>query len=168
MQKLIKVLILQATWFLCVLKGPDYPIAIVGFSLFLLVLDYFLLAKHLKPKKYLLFATSLIMFGLIHDPILHHFYIIQIKQTPYWMVSMWIIFIPYYHDVFSWVYSKKLYLPFLMGLIGGPMAYRGGAALGSIEITQFPLSFIIIGLTWSLFFPLSIKLFSRLFPSENT
>ena len=75
------------------------------------------------------------------------------RVSPAWMVGLWAIFgvglTASLRRVASWPQ------PWLaaMGMVAGPLAYRGGAALGALEIAGFP-ALAAIAVQWAVALPL--------------
>ena len=157
---ILKIIILQASWFICVLIGPLAPLSILSYCLAIYFMDLKLLVKN-YPHRHILFSLFVILWGVIQDNLLQYNSLIDIKNGPFWIIGMWIIFIPYYHDIFSYLKEKHWGLLFALGIIGGPLAYRGGASLGAMEFLEPNLAYLIIALSWGIFFPLSIKLYKK-------
>lgn len=73
---------------------------------------------------------------------------------PFWLLSIWIIFIPYYQFAFP---KLRPYpnLTFFLGFVGAPMAYSAAT-----QLTEFYLSYdyhlLTLALLWGIFFPSSI------------
>jgi len=83
------------------------------------------------------------------------------ESYSYGFLSLWIVFISYYGDVFN----KLKELPYLflaiLGGIGGSLAYWSAYKLGALSISQDNHTFYLLYIfaLWAIFFPISMWLF---------
>jgi len=78
--------------------------------------------------------------------------------SPAWMIGLWLNFATSLNSLFSWLKGRYIFSA-LLGLIGGPAAYYSGASFGAAVINQpFLEDLVLIGLWWSISFPLLIWL----------
>ena len=105
----------------------------------------------------LLFTT----FGYIHDSSLIWIKIISSESYSYGFLSLWIVFISYYGDVFNKLKELPLLFLAILGGIGGSLAYWSAYKLGALSISQDRDTFYLIFVfaLWTIFFPLSMWLF---------
>ena len=86
---------------------------------------------------------------------------IKIESYSYVFLSLWIIFICYYGDIFNKLKSLPYSILALIGGAGGTLAYWSAYKLNAVIITNdnelYYLLFVFI--FWLIFFPLSILLF---------
>jgi hypothetical protein len=75
------------------------------------------------------------------------------------MWGMWVIFIPYYTIGFHRFENKKI-LSILLAFIFAPISYYSGVKQGALEISSL-YNLVAVGILWGVFFPLSIKIFSK-------
>ena len=105
-----------------------------------------------------LFFTT---FGYIHDSSLIWIKIISSESYSYGFLSLWIVFISYYGDVFNKLKELPLLFLAILGGIGGSLAYWSAYKLGALSISQDSDTFylIFVFVLWTIFFPLSMWLF---------
>ena len=105
-----------------------------------------------------LFFTT---FGYIHDSSLIWIKIISSESYSYGFLSLWIVFISYYGDVFNKLKELPLLFLAILGGIGGSLAYWSAYKLGALSISQDRDTFYLIFVfaLWTIFFPLSMWLF---------
>ncbi len=83
------------------------------------------------------------------------------ESYSYGFLSLWIVFISYYGDVFN----KLKELPYLflaiLGGFGGSLAYWSAYKLGALSISQDSHTFYLLYIfaLWAIFFPISMWLF---------
>ncbi len=99
--------------------------------------------------------------GYLHDSLLIWLKIILEDSYTYGFLSLWIVFISYYGDIFSKL-KKLSFLPLaLVGGLGGSLAYWSAYKLGAISILPANYSFYLlyVFIFWAGFFPFSMWLF---------
>ena len=77
--------------------------------------------------------------------------------APYWIVAMWVLFATTINHGLSWA-KRSWHVSALAGLIGGPMAFYGGAAMGAVEFSNTLTALAVIGAGWAVLMPLLILL----------
>lgn len=75
--------------------------------------------------------------------------------APYWIVAMWTLFATTINHGLRWA-KKNWAVAALAGLVGGPMAFYGGASMGAVEFSNTPLALTVIGAGWAVLLPLMI------------
>ena len=105
----------------------------------------------------LLFTT----FGYIHDSSLIWLKIIPSESYSYGFLSLWIVFIAYYGDVFNKLKELPLLFLAILGGIGGSLAYWSAFKLGALRISQdsYTCYLIFVFAFWTIFFPLNMWIF---------
>ena len=164
MKMWIKIIILQVYWYLLVLKGPGLsPLLCLVSSLVLVALNYYLYRPQLGLKHYLLLGLGFMIWGLVQDGLLFQLGLFKANQFPWWLSSMWLVFVCYYDDVFNRFESWKWFTLAVMGGFGGVLAYWGGTRLADLEVDQARLMLFygLIFISWASFFPLSLRLAQR-------
>ena len=162
MNILIRVVIFQALWFLFAYWGQlPHQWLVPLIALIAVLIDWKLSKSSLSLKSLLIFILVLNLSGLVVDGILFGSKLLYKPNhkgllSPLNMWGFWIIFAPYYDFAFEKFY-QKVWIAVLFAGIGGPMAYRGGAALAGFTIE--PMGFALISALWMIFFPLSLKLY---------
>jgi dehydrogenase/reductase SDR family protein 12 len=84
----------------------------------------------------------------------------------WWLNSMYIAFLCYYDDLFKKFINVKKHYLMLLGFLGGMLAYRGGAALSPMAVQDLNY-YLWVGLSWSLFFPLSLWVYHTESPWQD-
>lgn len=118
-----QLLLFKAGWLALVLQ-PVYSAAMVA-----LLLVWFIWQLRPQQRQALL---TLWGSGLLLDTVLHASGLFQFNSVwlPYWLLLLWGWFSLFWLMLFSrWLQSPLLVA--LFGLVGGPMAYWGGAQLSS-------------------------------------
>lgn len=72
--------------------------------------------------------------------------------APYWIVAMWVLFATTINYGLRWT-KKSWAVAFIAGLVGGPMAFYGGASLGAVEFSHTLLALAVIGVGWAVLLP---------------
>lgn len=75
--------------------------------------------------------------------------------APYWIVAMWVLFATTINHGLRWA-KKHWAVAAIAGLLGGPMAFYSGAAMGAVEFSNTALALAAIGAGWAVLLPLLI------------
>ena len=75
--------------------------------------------------------------------------------APYWIVAMWVLFATTINHGLSWA-KRSWHVSALAGMIGGPMAFYGGAAMGAVEFSHTLTALAVIGAGWAVLMPLLV------------
>lgn len=157
----IKFLILQSYWFLCVLQGQNIHSSVFFMlTAFILSAHYTFSSMEISRSKYIFLAFVFTFLGGIHDWGLVYLGLIDGHNYSWAYLSLWPVFLAYYHDFFKH-FKGKLLLGFFLGLTGGLLTYWSAYKLGGFHVTRddLPSYLIYCSVFWSLFFPLSIVLY---------
>lgn len=140
MAVLVNVLAFQAGWFACVLGGARglpwagalAAVAIVGWHL----------SRAGRPGRELRLVLAAGLAGAVLDSLLAAAGLtrypsgVLIPQTaPYWIVAMWLLFATLPNVSLRWLKGRPG-LAAVLGLVGGPLAYYGGAQLGGVDFPR--------------------------------
>ena len=167
MSKLWNVLLYQIAWFACVLG------AVQGFLYLGPVVTLFAAALQLffskRPKNEGLFLLCATVLGSLWDSIAVLLGAYSFTGTvlmpwgyPLWMSALWLGFATTIRSSLSWL-SRRRSTAVLLGLLGGPAAYYGGAKLGPIAIgVPMTSSLLIIGCCWAVVTPMLFVLSDRI------
>lgn len=160
MKYLIKAILLQSFWFLAVLYGRLYTWEIVALSFIFTAVNFYLYRPQVSLIFYGLNLMLFVAFGLFHDYSLSWLNLVDYRQEsfPFWLTSLYVVFLCYYGDLFNYLQKLPKIIQFLLGGLGGLMAYTGGAKLADILILS-PLYYVGVTLLWGVFFVLSLKFF---------
>ncbi|MAM26792.1 MAG: hypothetical protein CL704_02455, partial [Chloroflexi bacterium] len=87
--------------------------------------------------------------------------IITNESYRYGYLSLWIVFISYYGDVFDKLKELPTFLLTFLGGVGGSIAYWSAYKLGALTIAHDSETFflIFVFVLWGIFFPLSMWIF---------
>ena len=83
------------------------------------------------------------------------------ESYSYGFLSLWLVFISYYGDVFNKLKELPYLLLAILGGIGGSLAYWSAYKLGALSISQDSHTFYLLYIfaLWAIFFPISMWLF---------
>jgi hypothetical protein len=73
--------------------------------------------------------------------------------APLWIIALWLAFATTFNVSLRWLRPRPV-LSALLGLIGGPLAWWGGARLGALELVDRDFALVMIGLGWAALMPL--------------
>lgn len=73
--------------------------------------------------------------------------------APYWIVAMWVLFATTINHGLRWA-KRSWMIAAVAGMVGGPMAFYGGAAMGAVEFSHTLLALAAIGAGWAVLMPL--------------
>lgn len=166
MQKfnILRVVFFQIVWI--IFAGWKFPFEYFApiLALIFIFVDYLIFYGEKSLSKLSIFFVFILVSGVLVDSLLLNFGFISFHQhssiiSPYYLWSIWIIFIPYYQFAF-YKFKGKLYLSLPLAIIGAPFAYYGGAKFGNLIIHEY--AFLAIAICWSFFFPISIEVYHKL------
>lgn len=115
----------------------------------------------LVVKEAVLLASAAVI-GLIWESILvsaglliYPGYTGMAPLAPYWIVAMWVLFATTINFGLSWA-KKHWAMATVAGLVGGPMAFYAGSAMGAVQFSDTTLALAVIGIGWAVLLPLLI------------
>jgi hypothetical protein len=73
--------------------------------------------------------------------------------APLWIVAMWVLFATTINHGLAWI-KRNWVIASTAGLIGGPLAFFGGAGLGAVAFSDTLLAMGVIGIGWAILLPL--------------
>lgn len=164
MKLLLKAIFLQAFWYITVLYGPyeTYPLfMLLGLSIALI--NWFVFKPNIDGIKYILILLTFILWGFLQDLLLIKSGILVVDSFPYWMTSLWVIFLCYYGDILNKFKSFNTSLVVILGSLGGLASYVAGVKLSGVELLAGSeyVFYAIVFFSWALFFPVSIHMFYK-------
>ncbi len=162
----VNFLAFQAGWFSCVLGAANgYPL--VGPVAVLLALSIHLKMAY-KPRKELALVLTAAVIGALFDSLLlqtgwlaYPNGMLWVGTAPYWIVAMWLLFATTLNVSLRWLRERPV-AAVLLGLIGGPLSYYGGAKLGGLTFINMPAALTALAIGWALVTPLLVRLSERL------
>ncbi len=162
----------QLGWFACVLGGAwNYPFAGAGIAL--VILAWHLSTARDRPAELKLILCAGVI-GWLWDTALLQTGWVSFNDgalfpgtAPVWMVTLWMLFATTFNVSMAWIKSK-LVVATVLGAIGGPVAYLGGARLGAMQFHDQMPALVALAIGWASATPLLAFLAIRLngFPSQ--
>lgn len=169
MKTLIKIIILNAFWYAAVYFGPQSNLIeqiIFLISLLLVVANYFIYQVKMPAKKYFMMLIYFLVYGYIQDLALSYYGLVQYPSLfpPYWLLSMYAVFLCYYDDIFLKFRNFSLEVKIVIGMFGGPIAYLGGAKIADLIIPPDAKFWYIVflAISWGIFFPASLEAYQKM------
>ncbi|MEP7061024.1 MAG: DUF2878 domain-containing protein [Betaproteobacteria bacterium] len=165
MGKLANFIAFQVGWFACVV-GAARGHPALGTSIAIVVTAAHLaFARQWRAELALLLAAAAI--GAAWDSLLAatgwvHFTngVLVAGTAPYWIVALWVLFATTLNVSLGWL-KHRLALAALLGAIGGPLAYLGGARLGALSFGNDIAAIIALALGWAALTPLLLRIAAR-------
>ncbi len=163
----------QLGWFACVLGGAwQYPIAGAGIAV--LILAWHLTTARDRPAELKLILSAGAIGWAWDTALLQTGWVsfaagsLLPGTAPIWMVTLWMLFASTFNVSMSWIKSRLL-LAMLLGAVGGPVAYLGGAGLGAMDFHEQQPALIAPAIGWAIATPLLAILANRLngFPAQS-
>ena len=163
MQKILLIvwfLAYKVAWLACVLGGGVYGYPLLA-AIPMLIWVVIWIAVQQNKRSLLYTCIFALLYGAMMDSVLVLLGTMRFAPhaetgtpSPLWMMMLWLGFGAIYEKSLGVLKNKKYVLP-IIGAIGGPMAYIGGANMGAVEIGRSETEFIIlIGIEWALALPL--------------
>jgi len=156
----------QVAWFACVLGaangmpwlGPLVVAAVVAYHL----------KRVPEPRAEVMLLMLAAVIGLVFDSLLVSAGWLAYASgqwhpllAPYWIIAMWIGFATTLNVSMAWLKGRS-YLAFVLGAIGGPLAYLGGAKLGGVSLVDTTAALAALAMGWALIMPLLMLAAQRL------
>lgn len=159
---IIKFILLQSLWFILVLYGNNLGSLSFVVGLLCYILNFYWIRKVISLGHYLFCAFSFLLYGFIQDFGASKLELIDYSTSypPSWLGALFLVFLCYYGDIFDYLSRLSLPVQALLGFWGGGFAYYSGAQLAELTILS-PLYYLYIALGWSVFFPLSLRIFYK-------
>jgi hypothetical protein len=109
-------------------------------------------------KEALLLVTVAVI-GMAWESLLVHMGVVRYPGdasggalAPHWIVALWVLFGTTLNHGLRWI-KRDWRLAAAAGLIGGPLAFLGGAGLGAVELNDTIFALLAIGAGWGLLLP---------------
>jgi hypothetical protein len=160
MALVLNVVLFQLGWFACVL-GAAHGWPWLGVWVALGVLAWHL-ARSVQPAREAALLAGAAVVGTAFETLLVQTGWLRygggsgllIEGTaPMWMVALWALFATTL-NVSMRALRPRLVLAALLGAVGGPLAYYGGARLGALELVSPGAALAAIGIGWAVLTPL--------------
>ena len=156
MSNTVNFILFQLLWVTSVLGAANavlWPSTIVIF----LILFVFLITKF-THKENLKFVIYSLFFGFIIDSLLASTGLIEYKYNfgitylaPIWILYLWAGFALTFNHSMAWMFKNKTMATIFIG-IGSPLSYFSAEKLNAIEISNLPVTLILISVLWLGFF----------------
>jgi hypothetical protein len=162
----VNVILFQAGWFACVL-GAAYGAPWVGALAALALVAWHLGHATLPGREAVLVLVAIALGFAVETALVRSGWVrfdtgvIVAGTAPYWMVALWAIFATTLNVSMRPLRSRPV-LAALLGAVGGPLAYYGGARLGALELVATGAALAAIGIAWALVTPLLLAMARRL------
>jgi len=160
------VLLFQAGWFACVL-GAARGLALEG-SLLALAIVAAQVARAPRPRTELALVAIAVLLGALFDSLLaasgwlrYDAGVLIERTAPYWIVALWALFATTL-NVSMRALRARPWIAALFGLLGGPLAYYGGAQLGALQLVAPLPALAALAAGWALATPLLFAIARRL------
>lgn len=152
----MNILLYQCAWFASV-WGAANQLPWLGLEVTGIVLGFhFVQVKNPKPEAWLVLVVLLT--GLLFDQALLGLGLIHYQAhgwsetlVPVWILALWLGFATLLNVSLRWL-RDKLFLAAMLGLIGGPFAYRAAEALQAITITHHT-AYWLLAIGWAIVTP---------------
>jgi Protein of unknown function (DUF2878) len=159
------VIAFQIGWFACVL-GAAYGLPWFGTGAALAIVGWHL-SYAANPRNELILVAIAAGMGALWDTALVALGWIQYEHgtlvpgaAPHWIVALWMLFATTL-NVSLGSLKRNLGVAAAFGLIGGPLAYYGGAKLGALVLAEQSLALIALAVGWAVLTPLLLRLADR-------
>ncbi len=162
---LINVLAFQIGWFSCVIGAANgYPS--VGLVVTMLVVLLHLVLAY-QPRTELILIAIAGVIGACFDSLLlqtgwvsYPNGILLAGIAPYWIVAMWVLFATTLNVSMRWLHGNYTAAA-LLGLIGGPLSYLGGARLGGLVFVETTSALVALAIGWAVMMPMLVWVSKR-------
>ncbi len=162
---LINVLAFQIGWFSCVIGAANgYPS--VGLVVTMLVVLLHLVLAY-QPRTELMLIAIAGVIGACFDSLLlqtgwvsYPNGILLAGIAPYWIVAMWVLFATTLNVSMRWLHGNYTAAA-LLGLIGGPLSYLGGARLGGLVFVEATSALVALAIGWAVMMPMLVWVSKR-------
>jgi len=165
MRMLGNVLAFQIGWFACVL-GAAHGMPLLGTGAAIAIVSWHLtLARHSRAELNLivtaactgaLWDSALVMLGWIHYPE----GTLIAGTAPHWIIALWMLFATTLNVSLGWL-KRSVPMAAIFGLIGGPLAYFGGAKLGALVLVEPIFALVALALGWAVLTPILLRVAQR-------
>jgi hypothetical protein len=164
--RILNVFLHQAGWFACVLGAANDRPWTGTFIATAMIVIHLLLVKDRRQELQLLLAAAIL--GAALDTLQGWLGVVRFSSgylvgwlCPLWVPVLWAQFASLLHISLGWL-SRRYLLAVLLGLIGGPVAFFGGARLGAAVLHQnLWVALGALALEWAIAMPVMLWLAGR-------
>lgn len=100
-----------------------------------------------------LWDSLLVILGLIHYPSGS----LMPWMAPVWIIALWMAFATTFNLCLRWLHGHY-WVAAVFGLVGGPLAWWAGHALGALNLLDPLPALAVLGLGWAVLMPVLIRL----------
>lgn len=157
---LINFLLFQVGWFACVL-GAAKGFPLLGPAAVTVAVVIHLSFAH-QPRSESLLLLNAGMLGAVFDTLLvqsgNLIYVngmLWPGTAPIWIVSMWVLFATTLNVSMKWL-RGRYGVAMVLGLVGGPLSYLGGAELGGLVFVDKTASLVMLAAGWATIMPVLV------------
>jgi hypothetical protein len=155
----------QLGWFACVL-GAAHGSPWVG-SLAVLAIVAWHLRHAPRPRSELALVLIAAVIGAAWESALAALGWVRFPNgaliegaAPHWMIALWMLFATTLNVSLAWL-KRNLAFAAVIGAVGGPLAYLGGAKLGALVLVEQGPALAALALGWAALTPLLLFIARR-------
>ena len=126
------------------------------------VIAYAFILPGLIKSKMALPLVTIAAIGFAFDVFLQNLGIISLQANDLaltWLFVLWLVFVGVFYRLFSWLTNLNSVSSFILGSMGGLIAYFVASILGAITINDLTSFVITYGLFWGASFSIAAKIF---------
>jgi hypothetical protein len=160
-------LLFQGAWFLCVASaGRDSQWPALAAAVGLLAVNAAWCAEDARREAWTILVVAPLGFAL--DTLFARSGVLAYRgiapfpgAAPLWILVLWAWFAATFHGSLGWLKGRPL-LAAVLGLVGAPLSYAGGARLGAVSFGEPAWrSALVVGSAWALATPAFLWLAAR-------
>jgi Protein of unknown function (DUF2878) len=158
-------ILFQAAWFAGVL-GAAHGLPLYGTTCLIAAIAWHL-AVSARPLQEARLAASLALLGLVAESVIVMQGHVRYPSgqpvawlAPYWIVAMWAELAMALNVTLRWL-KRRPGLAAVLGAIGGPASFAGGAKLGGAEFIDRVPALVTLACAWAVLMPLVMWLSDR-------
>lgn len=162
---LLNVALFQAAWFACVIAAAHGRVAWGVAAVALAAAVHLALSAQPAAELWLLLIIAVI--GLAWDSLVlatgwigYSSGMFSHWLAPTWIVAMWVLFATTLNVSLRWLRGRPV-VGALFGLVGGPLAFYGGARLGAVQLLAPMQALGLQGVGWAVLTPALVRLSRR-------
>jgi len=142
-------------------KKEQSFLIIVVFILYFIIHYYNFLKNVNFNWSYLLHFLLFVGIGISSEYIFHYFNVYTLKKDYLvWTLAIWPIFVSTFSLSLKKLFSLNIFSLVLLSAVGGPFSYLGASQFEIIDYPIKPLTLIVHGIFWSLYF-IFVKMIRR-------
>lgn len=162
------LLLVQTGWFVCVLSGAAGSPWIGPAGAAVAIAAHLAWTQRGERGAELRLIALLGLLGIALDALQVRIGTLRFPATqagvlglPPWFLALWLMFPILFRSALAWLRTRP-WLAAGLALVGGPLSYRGGAALGAIELGDPEWAALVsIAVVWAFYLPIALAVTSR-------